>query len=268
MANNEPMTRDHRIEDLYKGSPGEFVSARNALAKTLTGDEARRVKRLQKPTAVAWAVNRLYWHARPAYDRLADAGRRLRSAQVATLKGRSSDVRRAAEAHRTALAHAVAESLRLAGEIGLHPNDEEVARTLEALSVSAEPPEPPGQLTHALRPAGFEALAGVRGIKAPQRPASAAGAERVDRVEEPADRGAEPDVGSAAARKPSAAVRRQQAAAERERRRKERLAQKKIDRATKTLARARAAEEHARTAWERARREAAEAQQKLEALQK
>jgi hypothetical protein len=34
---------DARIDGLYKLPPDEFVSARTALAKSLTGEEARRV---------------------------------------------------------------------------------------------------------------------------------------------------------------------------------------------------------------------------------
>jgi len=56
----------------------------------------------------------------------------LRTAQIAALEGRAADVRAADEAHRRAIADAVA------------------------------PPEPPGRLTHLLQPGGFEALAGIR----------------------------------------------------------------------------------------------------------
>ena len=65
------------------------------------------MKGLQKPTVVPWAVNQVYWHARPVYDRLVSSGEKLRAAQIEALKGRSADVRRATEAHRKALADAV-----------------------------------------------------------------------------------------------------------------------------------------------------------------
>jgi hypothetical protein len=44
------------------------------------------VKALKKPTLVPWAVNQVYWHARPVYDRLAKSGAALRSAQIAALE--------------------------------------------------------------------------------------------------------------------------------------------------------------------------------------
>src|SRR5262249_9778552 len=53
------------------------------------------------------------------------------------------------------------EATRLATAAGSSPNADEVARTFEALSLAVEPPEPPGRLTRALQPAGFEALAGM-----------------------------------------------------------------------------------------------------------
>ena len=80
---------DAKIDDLYRQPLGEFTGARNALAKTLTGDEAKRVKALAKPTVVPWAVNQVYWRARAAYDRLMKSGERLRKAQIAALEGRN-----------------------------------------------------------------------------------------------------------------------------------------------------------------------------------
>ena len=49
------------IDRLYEGPLDQFVAERHALAKTVTGDEARQVKQLAKPTVVAWAVNQVYW---------------------------------------------------------------------------------------------------------------------------------------------------------------------------------------------------------------
>ena len=108
------------IDRLYQGPLAEFVSARTALAKTLAktpggSDDAKRVKALQKPAAVAWAVNQVYWHARPVYDRLIKSGAALRTAQIAALGGRAADLRGAADVHRKALAAAVKEAQRPGG---------------------------------------------------------------------------------------------------------------------------------------------------------
>jgi hypothetical protein len=154
------------IDTLYKGPLEEFVSARTALAKSLSGSDAKRVKTLQKPAVVAWAVNQVYWHARPVYDRLLKSGKALRSAQIAALGGRSADVRGAGETHREAIAGAVKEARRLAMSSGVQPNADALARTFEALSLATREAEPDGRLTKPLSPAGFEALAGVT-VKAP-----------------------------------------------------------------------------------------------------
>lgn len=160
------MSLETDIDNLYRGPLSEFTSARNALARALSGDAARRVKALSKPTVVPWTVNQLYWHARAAYSKLMTAGEALREAQIAALGGKASKLSKAAEAHKAALAAAVREALRLAGQSGARPNADEVARTLETLSLAAERPSPPGRLTETVTPAGFEALAGMK-IAAP-----------------------------------------------------------------------------------------------------
>ena len=66
-------------DELYQQPLGEFIAARNALAKTLAGAEAAHVHALGKPTVVPWAVNLLYWRARATFDRLRTAGERLRA---------------------------------------------------------------------------------------------------------------------------------------------------------------------------------------------
>ena len=105
---------DTKIDDLYARPLSEFTPARNALAKTLSGAEAARVKGLPKPAVVPWAINQVYWHARPVYERALKAGERLRHAQIAALEGKAADVRAAAAAHRTAVGEAVKEAERFA----------------------------------------------------------------------------------------------------------------------------------------------------------
>jgi hypothetical protein len=109
---------DAKIDDLYRLPLAEFTGARNALAKSLTGDEAKRVRKLEKPTVVPWAANQVYWRARSTYDRLMKSGEKLRAAQIAALEGRAADVRAASEAHRRAIADAVAEAERCPPALG------------------------------------------------------------------------------------------------------------------------------------------------------
>ena len=71
------MSLDAKIDDLYRQPLDAFVPARNALAKTLTGADATRVRALAKPTVVPWAVNQVYWQARSVYDKAIKSGERL-----------------------------------------------------------------------------------------------------------------------------------------------------------------------------------------------
>jgi hypothetical protein len=152
---------DLKIDELYQQPLDAFTAARNALAKTLSGTDAARVRALTKPTVVAWTVNQVYWRARGVFDRLRKSGERLRSAQIAVLKGKSADLRAATDTHRKAIADAASRAAQLAESAGVHPGADELTRTLEALSLAAELPEPPGRLTRPLQPAGFEALSGI-----------------------------------------------------------------------------------------------------------
>src|SRR5215831_14915797 len=152
---------DKQIDELYHLPLAEFTAARTALAKTLSGDAARQVRTLKKPTAVPAAVNQLYWKARPAYDAAMKAGQALRTAQIATLKGKKADVRAATEAHRKAIASAVHRAVELASDAGLNPNTDQLARMFEALSLAATPPSTPGRFVDVIAPSGFDALAGV-----------------------------------------------------------------------------------------------------------
>ena len=230
------------IDDLYKGSLDEFVSARTALAKTLKDGDAKLVKGLQKPTVVPWAVNQVYWNARPTYDRLTSSGEKLRAAQINALKGRSADVRRAVDAHRKAMAEAVAEGLRLASVAGARPSADELTKTFEAVSLARDLPERPGRLTRALQPAGFEALAGVP-LKALPRAAP---------VPLPAPAPKVIETAKSTARKREAEDRRTKEA---------------FKRAEQAVARAKADEARARAAWERTRHALEAAELTLSTLQ-
>ena len=119
------------------------------------------MRQLAKPAVVPWAVNQVYWRARATYDRLIKSGERLRKAQIAALEGRSADVGVASDAHRRAVADAVAAVECIAATAGSRPGADALTRTFEALSIAAEAPASPGRLTQPLQPAGFEALAGI-----------------------------------------------------------------------------------------------------------
>jgi hypothetical protein len=241
------------IDRLYQGPLAEFVSARTALArtlaKTLSGDEAKRVKALQKPAVVAWAVNQVYWRVRPVYDRLIKSGGALRAAQISAIGGRAADLRGAADVHRKALAAAVKEAQRLAASAGVNPNPDALTRTLEALSLATKVAEAPGRLTQPVQPAGFEALAGVAVTETPPAALHAVSTRRQD--------------------DPRAREREQkekvqtEAAAEAERQR-----QAEIKTAQAALAQAHRDEAKARSEWENRKRDLEAAERTLFRLQK
>jgi hypothetical protein len=189
--------RDSGLDELYKLPPDQFTAARNALAKTLTGEAAREVKALKKPNAVAWSVNQLFWKARPFYDALMKAGRALRDAQLGALKGKKTDVRTATEKHRDALAHAVKRAEDLAHLSKVHPNADQLSRMLDALSLAPEPAANAGHFSDVVQPSGFDALAGVTPV-APRPPSSRDEAKkRKEKEEEKARRQAEARLDSA-----------------------------------------------------------------------
>jgi hypothetical protein len=218
-----PPAIEAKIDDLYRAPLAEFVQARTALAKSLTGDDAKRVRALTKPTVVPWAVNQVYWRARTSYDRLIKSGERLRDTQVAALQGGKGDVRAATDAHRRAVADAVREAEAIARDAGIHPATDALMRTFEALSLRPESDEPPGRLTKPLQPAGFEALTGVK--VSPQA----------------LERAKERQVESAAERRKAEAVRKKEEAAQKKHDAAVKRAEAALERAKKRMAEARAA---------------------------
>src|SRR3954471_18709132 len=110
------------IDRLYQVPLGEFVSARNALAKE-SGTDAAAIRALQKPSLSAWAVNLLYWRRRDIYDDLIGRAQDLRATHDATLRGKRVDLRGASRAHEQAVEAALKATLALLAEDGLPATD-------------------------------------------------------------------------------------------------------------------------------------------------
>ena len=174
---------DDHIDALYQLPLNEFTAARTALARERSGPQAAAVRHLKKPALVPWAVNQLYWRAQPVYQRLLTRGQALRAAQLAALKGRSADIRKATEAHRQSLSEASRHAAQIASDAGLKANPEHLARMFEAVSLAATAPAHPGRFSEVLRPAAFEALAGIT-----PKPSASAPAERKREQEARAER--------------------------------------------------------------------------------
>jgi len=98
-----------RAKELYGLAPEGFIEGRDALAVQLADEGehqvAAAIKKLRKPTVVAWAVNTAS-RERPAdVAALLRAGDDLRQAQVAAISGKGSDdLRTATQARRTKVA--------------------------------------------------------------------------------------------------------------------------------------------------------------------
>jgi hypothetical protein len=148
---------DDAVEAIYRSSLDQFVSERKRLASELkqSGDKgaATRLSALKRPVVSAWAVNQLWWQARPAFEELLAAAAQLRAGD-----------RSAALRHREALAQLRANATAVLNRAGHAPNDATLRRiTATLLALGARggfDPEPAGALAADLDPPGFEALSG------------------------------------------------------------------------------------------------------------
>jgi len=158
---------DDDVDELFKVSLSEFISARKTLAARLKQSghqaEAERVKALVKPSTSAWTVNQLFWNHRDTFDELIETSERFRQAQASRLAGKAADMRGALDERRDALAQLEALATELLREAGHNPTMDMIRRittTLEALSAYASSPDGPafGRLTHDVDPPGFESM--------------------------------------------------------------------------------------------------------------
>jgi hypothetical protein len=152
---------ESQIDEVYRLPLDEFTKARNALAKTLSGNDKKDVSSLVKPSVAMSIVNQLYWRDPATYKALVDASERLRGAHRAALSGKKVDTRAPDELHRTTLEKAFVKAAANAEKHGPPLTDavrDAVRRTLAALPTD----ERPGRLTREPPPAGFSLLTGVK----------------------------------------------------------------------------------------------------------
>ncbi|MEX2662459.1 MAG: hypothetical protein WD227_11050 [Vicinamibacterales bacterium] len=167
---------DAEIDTLFRLPLEAFTAARNALAKG-AGGQAPAIKALGKPPIAAWAVNQLYWQDPERYEALVEASTGMRKTHRAVIEGRKGDLRAAGREHEAVLDAALKATLALLKDAGQPATDttrHAILNTLRALPSE----EPPGRLTKALTPGGFEMLAGVSAAapsgRAPRKPPAAA----------------------------------------------------------------------------------------------
>jgi len=152
---------DPQIDDLYKLPLDAFTKARNALAKTLSGDDKKQIAALVKPSVAMWVVNQLHWHDASTYAALVDASETLRAAHRAALSGRTTDTRKPDEMHKATLEKAFAKASAIAQKKGVALTDpvrDTVRRTLAAVPTD----ETPGRMTREPAPVGFSLLTGIK----------------------------------------------------------------------------------------------------------
>jgi hypothetical protein len=152
---------ESQVDEIYRLPQEEFTKARNALAKTLSGNDKKDVSSLVKPSVAMSIVNQLYWRDPATYKALVDASEKLRAAHRAALSGKKVDTRAPDELHRTTLEKALVKAVANAEKHGPPLTDavrEAVRRTLAALPTD----ERPGRLTREPPPAGFSLLTGVK----------------------------------------------------------------------------------------------------------
>jgi hypothetical protein len=157
---------------LFEAPIDEFTRARDALAKTLGGEEAARVKALRKPSVSAWAVNQLARRHADLIETVVKTGEDMRKAQ---LSADTAKMREAMTAQRRAVA-AAADRAKVILEEGGHPATastlERVSATLHAAAAGRESAGTvrAGRLTRDLEPPGFEALGGQMPAPKPGAP--------------------------------------------------------------------------------------------------
>lgn len=138
MAAEPDAVLDRRIDALFALPAGEFVAARDALAKQVRAegdkDAAAEVKALRRPTVAAWAVNQVARTTRTKKDvaALVQVGDRLRDAHQALLAGEGdADIRTATAERRKLVAKLTKAAVELLGPAGEAQRDA-ISNTFDA----------------------------------------------------------------------------------------------------------------------------------------
>ncbi len=156
------------LDRLYQLSPGDFVAARDELARRLREEgerePAEEVKRLRKPTVAVWLVNRL------AHERELDV-QRLAKAGEALMQGQAGDFQQARREEQQALSRLAQAAKEIARreKMGATALDR-ASETLRAAALSDEHRDflRGGRITEELEPPGLAALAALARSAPPQ----------------------------------------------------------------------------------------------------
>ena len=136
------------LDPLYREHPDGFVAARDALAKELRGAgdraEADRVKKLRRPTAAAWLLNRAALRDSKVLKAFARASEALEKAQRGALEGKSGSAEnwRAAAAREREAAAAVLDAAEASAREAGHPASKQTLDLVDGtLRAAAADPE-------------------------------------------------------------------------------------------------------------------------------
>jgi hypothetical protein len=174
---------DDAIDELYAAPLDEFVARRDRLARELRAhdkDAAAAVKRLRKPSRVAWAVNQAARHEPQLLDEIVAAGSALRTAQQRALReGGSESLHDATRARQRAVRALADVAVEVLGHTGENARDA-IEQTLTAASIDEDAAAEvrAGRLVQELEPPDVFATldaapsrAGSRTTKAREKPA-------------------------------------------------------------------------------------------------
>jgi hypothetical protein len=161
---------DDAVARLYQAPHSEFVAERkrlgNELVKAGHKPEAALFAKLPRPSVSAWAVNQLFWRARPAFDAFLASAARLRAGAL-----------EAAAEHRkqsSALVNRAAELLKEAGNAAAEATLRRVSANLAAIAAAGGfDPDPPGAMKSDREPPGFDAFAAASSFTTPEKASAA-----------------------------------------------------------------------------------------------
>jgi hypothetical protein len=164
---------DAELDALYDLPLESFTKARNDLAARLRkahqSEAAAEIRGLKKPSAVAWAANRLARDDPKQVTALLEAGERLRDVQQRALEGKASgdDVGDAAAAERDAIRALLASARKRLGSKATPTLLDRLSQTLRAAAVDEEGRSllARGRLTEELKAIGFGPLEAVKPSK-------------------------------------------------------------------------------------------------------
>jgi hypothetical protein len=286
---SEPV--DGAADELYGLPLEEFVPRRDALVRELRAagqrDDAEMIKRMPKPSAPAWVVNRLARERPDELRELMETGEELRRVQEWLLRREAdpADLRAAVEAERAAVGRLVHAGAELLIEAGRPARGDILERVGETLHAATADPALRAEVERG-RVVRDQAAVGLGAATGPSY-APAGATRRSTRRREPADPRPEPQAEAPAPprrraraakpkesaessskvaaerRKAAAAAREALRAAEAEAKAAERMrttADRAVDRASRALT-------HAEESYERAQAQLREAREELAAAE-